>query len=404
MHVLFVHHNFPAQFGHVASYLVRTQGYRCTFASEQPGQGIGGIERVRFQSVGAVTEHTDYCVRTFEAQVRRSRGLFSALQARPDLRPDLIVGHSGFVSTLFLRELYDCPIINYFEFFYRTWDSDLDFRRDLPSCETIDLLRARTRNAILLLDLNNCDAGYAPTHWQREQFPGEYQAKLRVIFDGIDTNLWRPQENPPRRVGGWRIPPDQRIVTYVSRGLEAMRGFDIFMKFAKRLGQRRSDVVFLVVGEDRTAYGGDLRFTQGKSFKQWVLEQDDYDLSRILFVGRVPPPELADLFSLTDLHVYLTAPFVLSWSLMDALACGAVVLASDTPPVREMIRHETNGLLTDFFDVDAMVEAADRVLDDPQAFRHLGRAGTAMIQEHYTLDACALKMLALYQEVALRKP
>jgi glycosyltransferase involved in cell wall biosynthesis len=224
-----------------------------------------------------------------------------------------------------------------------------------------------------------------------------------VIFDGIDTDLWRPKKSVPRRVGGWTIPTDQRIVTYVSRGLEAMRGFEIFMKFAKRLGQRRRDVVFLVVGEDRTAYGGDLRFTQGKSFKQWVLDQDVYNLSRILFVGRLPPPELADVFSLTDLHVYLTAPFVLSWSLMDALACGAVVLASDTPPVREMIRHEENGLLTDFFDVDAMVETADRVLDDPPAFRRLGQAGTAMIQEHYTLDACAMKMLALYQETALRK-
>jgi glycosyltransferase involved in cell wall biosynthesis len=183
--------------------------------------------------------------------------------------------------------------------------------------------------------------------------------------------------------------------------MEAIRGFDIFMKFAKRLGERRSDVLFLVVGEDRTAYGGESRFTEGKSFKQWVLEQDDYDLSRILFTGRLPAPELADVFSLTDLHVYLTAPFVLSWSLMDALACGAVVLASDTPPVREMIRHDENGLLVDFFDVDAMVAAAERVLDDPSSFRPLGEAGTKMIREHYSLDVCALKTLAFYQEVVL---
>jgi glycosyltransferase involved in cell wall biosynthesis len=324
------------------------------------------------------------------------------LRAQPQIQPDLIVGHSGFVSTLYLRELYDCPIINYFEYYYRTKSSDFDFRRDLPPGDPVDRLRARTRNAMILLDLDNCTAGYSPTYWQRDQLPREFGAKVQVIFDGIDTSLWRPRPQPSRRVGGWTIPADRRVVTYVSRGLEAMRGFDIFMRFAKQLGRRRSDVLFLVVGEDRTAYGGDARFTGGKTFKQWVLDQDDYDLSRILFVGRLPPSELAEVFSLTDLHVYLTAPFVLSWSLMNALACGATVLASDTPPVREMIRHEENGLLVDFFDVDGMVEAALRVLDDPPAFRSLGEAGVAMIHDRYRLEVCVPEMLALYQDVVLR--
>lgn len=401
MHVLFVHHNFPAQFGHVAAHLVKTQGYRCTFASEQPGDSVAGIERVQFHALGVVTEQSDYCTRTFESQVRRSRGLFETLRSRPDLQPDLIVAHSGFVSPLFLRELYDCPVISYFEYFYRTKNSDLDFRSDLPRCEPVDLLRARTRNAMVLLDLENCDAGYSPTRWQRDQLPHEFHPKVRVIFDGIDTSLWWRRPQPSRRIGGWTIAADQRVVTYVSRGMEAIRGFDIFMRFAKQLGQLRNDVVFLVVGEDRVAYGGDSRFTGGKTFKQWTLEQDEYDLSRILFVGRLPPAELADVLSLSDLHVYLTTPFVLSWSLMNALACGAVVLGSDTPPVREMIRHEENGLLCDFFDVDGLVEQALRVLDDPPAFRPLGDAGAAMIQQRYRVEDCVPQMLALYHEVAL---
>lgn len=209
-----------------------------------------------------------------------------------------------------------------------------------------------------------------------------------MIFDGVDTSVWRRRSNVARRVGGWTIGEDQRIVTYVSRGLEAIRGFDIFMKFAKRLAGLRHDTIFLVVGEDRVAYGGDLRFSEGKSFKQWVLEQDEYDLSRILFLGRLVAGELAELLSLTDLHVYLTAPFVLSWSLFDALACGAVVLASDTPPVREIIRHDENGLLVDFFDVDQMVETARQVLDRPADFRRLGRAGADLIRTQYNLDVC----------------
>jgi glycosyltransferase involved in cell wall biosynthesis len=160
----------------------------------------------------------------------------------------------------------------------------------------------------------------------------------------------------------------------------------------------------VVVGEDRIVYGGDATFTGGKSFKQWVLAHDEYDLSRILFVGRLTPQELAQLFSLTDLHIYLTVPFVLSWSLMNALACGAAVLASDTPPVREMIAHQQNGILSDFFDVDALVQWVQEVLKDPADFRRrLGTAGTRMIVDRYSLDRCLPQMFELYRKAASRQ-
>lgn len=399
MHILFVHQNFPAQFGHIAQYLIQRHGFRCTFVSEKPGGQVAGIERIQYQARGGATAATHYCSRTFENQIWQSHALFEALKDRPDLRPDLIVGHSGFVSTLYLRELYDCPIVNYFEYFYRAKDSDIDFRHDLPGCPQIDTLRARTRNAMLLLDLDNCDGGYSPTEWQRSQLPAEYQAKLTTIFDGIDTSVWQRATDRLTTLGNVHLPPDTRIVTYVSRGMESMRGFDIFMRFAKRLCAARPDVLILVVGEDRIAYGGDQRFTGGKTFKQWVLEQDRYDLSRILFVGRLAPVQLAQLLSRTDLHVYLTVPFVLSWSLMNALACGAVVLGSDTGPVREMIRPGETGLLVDFFDVDSMVRQALEVLDDPAAYRPLGQAGQQLIRQRYSLDRCLPQMLELYDRV-----
>jgi len=399
MHVLFVHQNFPAQFGHIARHLTEKHGFRCTFVSEKPSGFSGGIEKIQYQARGGATAQTHFCSRTFENQVWHSHAVFEALRQRPDIQPDLIVAHSGFASALYLRELYNKPIINYFEFFYYTRDSDMDFRSDLPSCSTIDNLRARTRNAMMLLDLHNCDAGYSPTNWQRQQLPQPFQYKLSTIFDGIDLNLWQRHARPVRRVAGWDLPAEMRIVTYVSRGMESMRGFDIFMRFAKRLCERRRDVLCIVVGEDRIAYGGDSRFTGQKTFKQWVLDQDQYDLSRILFTGRIPTPDLAQLLSLTDLHVYLTVPFVLSWSLMNALACGAVVLASATAPVREMIEHEKNGLLVDFFDIDAMVDWACRVLDDPASFRQLGDAGIEMIRTRYSLELCLDQMLKLYEWV-----
>jgi glycosyltransferase involved in cell wall biosynthesis len=253
---------------------------------------------------------------------------------------------------------------------------------------------------MILSDLENCDRGYSPTRWQRSLFPAAHRHKIDVAFDGIDTSVWRPLPKAPRRVGGVSVPDGVKVVTYATRGMESMRGFDVFMRTAKRLCDRRRDVVFLVVGQDRVCYGGDAAVTGGRSFKEWVLARDDYDRSRFAFLGLLPPAELARLFALSDLHVYLTVPFVLSWSLLNALACGATVLASDTAPVREVIRHGQTGLLTDFFDADAMADAAGRVLDAPDDHRHLGPAGVELIRREYSLDVCLPRLARLFADTA----
>jgi glycosyltransferase involved in cell wall biosynthesis len=397
MHVLFIHQNFPAQFGHIAMYLVQKKGFRCTFVSAAPACPINGIERIQYRLRGGAIEQNHVCSRTFENAMWHSHAVYEALAQQPNIRPDLIVAHSGFLSTVFLRELYDCPIVNYFEYYYLTRGSDMDFRPDFPY-PAINRLRARARNANLLLDLEECDAGYSPTRWQRGLFPARYQPKIRVAFDGIDTSVWRPLPNRPERVGNWAVAEGTRVVTYVSRGMESIRGFDIFMKIAKLICARRRDVVFFVVGEDRICYGGDAEFTGSPSFKRWVLARDEYDLSRFVFTGHLPTTTLVDLFARSDLHIYLTVPFVLSWSLMDALACGTTVLASNTAPVTEMVRHGQNGLLGDFFDVEGLADAACQVLDDPGAYRALGQAGAQMIRERYSLDVCLPRMLDLYED------
>jgi glycosyltransferase involved in cell wall biosynthesis len=179
-----------------------------------------------------------------------------------------------------------------------------------------------------------------------------------------------------------------------------MRGFEIFMTMAKRLYQRCPEVFFVVVGNDRIAYGGDEKVIGQKSFKEWVLSQDQYDLSYFQFLGWVPPCELAKLFCLTDLHVYLTVPFVLSWSLLNALACGATVLASNTAPVQEVVQHGQNGLLVDFHDVEGLAQTAVKVLADPAQYRPLGQAGVEMVRQRYSLDVCLPQMLQLYRETA----
>jgi glycosyltransferase involved in cell wall biosynthesis len=259
--------------------------------------------------------------------------------------------------------------------------------------------------------MQNCDSAYTPTEFQKLRFPVEYQSKLQTIFDGVDRSVYHDyggmlrQPDTARTVAGITIQAGTRLVTYVSRGFESMRGFDIFMRTAQRIEQEYPDVLFLVVGADRVAYGGDLSHIHpATSFKQWVLARHGMDLTKFRFVGLLPPEELGRVLAASDLHIYLTVPFVLSWSMMNAMSCGAVVLGSDTAPVREMLRDGHNGLLADFFDVDGLAEKAARVLRDPASYRALGHAAQKSITDQYSLDVTLPKMLDLYDRaIATRR-
>lgn len=416
MHVLYVHPNFPAQFGHIARRLIERHGWQVTFATAAAGGDVAGIHRLVYRTAGGARATNHFCSRTFENQIWNCDGVYQALKARPDVKPDLIVGHSGFGSTLFLRELYgDTPIINFFEYYYHPTgpDTDMNFRSDLGwPLSDAHLHRARCRNGMILLDLQNCDAGYTPTRFQFSRFPAEYHPRLRVIFDGIERSVYHGHDERlrpalparhSRQLAGVTVRASTHVVTYVSRGFESMRGFDIFMRTAKRIIEQFSDVIFFVVGSDRICYGGDdTHLGEGQTFKQWVLSRDSHDLDKIIFTGQMPPSELALLLAAADLHIYLTAPFVLSWSLMDALSCGAVVLGSATSPVKEMIVDGHNGLLADFFDVEELAKKAVEVLKDPAAFRPLGRAAESMIVEKYSLEAVLPKMAEFYEQTAGR--
>lgn len=402
MHVLFVHKNFPAQFGHIGARGVSERGWTASFVSEKPPGSAGGVSNIQYRPRGSAGDESHYLSRTFENGVWHAAGVYEALKpVSAAVKPDLIVGHSGWGSTLFLRELYpDAKVINYFEYFYRPRDSDLDFRPELPVAE-IDRLRSPARNAMILLDLEYCDAGYSPTRYQQQLMPAAYRPKLETIHDGIDTDIWSRQELPERRIGNLVLGEGERLVTYVSRGLEMMRGFDVFMRAAKRICEQRDDVRFVVVGSDRIAYGGDARLTGGKTFKQHVLAQDDYDLDRIHFVGNVAPTQLARLFSLTDLHFYLTVPFVLSWSCLNAMACAATMIGSDTDPVRELITDGETGYLVDFFDAEGFATKALEVLEDPAMHRaRVGEAAARKIRDEYSMDVQFPRMAEFYESVA----
>jgi glycosyltransferase involved in cell wall biosynthesis len=334
--------------------------------------------------------------------LEQCQAVHDAIRANASLRPDLIVAHGGRgAPTLLLREVVDCPIIVYCEYYFGDSHRDISYRIDLPPAEPASFF-PRCINAPTLTALVECDAGYSATLWQKESFPKRFHSRIAVRFDGVETDIYHPGP-APRRIGNTVIPADTRIVTFVSRGLESIRGFDIFMKVADRIAQERSDVIFVVVGGEEIHYGWDALHTGSPSFKKWVLEQQNYDLSRFMFLGRIMPEALADILRISDLHIYLTAPFVVSWSLFDAMASGCVVLAADVPNVREVIEPGRNGLVESLFDVERLTETALRVLADPAEFAPLGRTACRDIEEKYSLEACIPPLMDFLDDVANRR-
>jgi glycosyltransferase involved in cell wall biosynthesis len=407
MKVLFIHDAFPAQFGRLGLELTRRYGWDCTYLvrtlSSCPTPSQEMLSTLKIHRLPMAAEHRSADAvpwpQIYGHYLDQCQVLFDALRARPELRPDVIVAHGGRgAPTIFLRELLDCPIINYCEYYFATERRDITYRIDLPPAEPAPFF-PRCINAPTLVTLADCDAGYSATHWQKQSFPTRFHHKIAVHFDGIETEIYHPGP-AARTIGNVSVPVGTRVMTFVSRGLESIRGFDIFMQVADRISRVRSDVLFVVVGGEEIHYGWDKLHTGAPSFKQWVLERGPYDLSRFLFLGRIFPEQLAQILRISDLHFYPTAPFVLSWSLLSAMATGCVVLASDVAPVQEVITSGVNGLLEPLFDIDRFTETALSVLDDPGAFAHLGRAALETIASSYTVDVCIPPIKEFLERVA----
>lgn len=406
MHVLFIHQAFPAQFGRLALELTQRYGWQCSFVvqhlSKCPTPDRAMLERLRIIGVPRDKPSSDQSPwnEAFGNFLSLCGQVYEAVRGRPELRPDLVVSHCGLGPSLFLPDLLSCPFVHYFEYYLGTRRRDLNYRVDLPPVSLAPFY-PRCINAATLLGLQEASFGYTPTRWQRHSFPQRYRSRMEVLFDGVDTALYRPHQPTSRELsavlGGRALPAGTRLVTYVARGLESMRGFDLFLRVAGRICQRRPDVLFAVVGGDESYYGWDQQFTGKASFKQWALSQGNYDLSRLLFLGQIEPAQLAGVLARSDLHLYLTVPFVLSWSLFNALASGCVVLTSDVEPVREVIESGVNGLVEPLFDVDRMAETALRVLANPAAYRPLGQAARTMMENRYSIEV-AVPALKEYLE------
>ncbi|MBX7106026.1 MAG: glycosyltransferase, partial [Gemmataceae bacterium] len=357
MHVLFIHPNFPAQFGHLANHLATKLGWQCTCLTSIDTTHLElPFTHINYKVKPGPQPKVFYNPNDFDGMREHLNAVYTGMRSVPQIKPDLVVGHISYGTLLYLRNLYDCPFIGYYEMLPAPfWGDGLILRKEYPPPEGVRLFNA-LYHALTYLHLHCIDAGYTPTNFQLGTAPKELQYKLKVIHDGIDTDIFHPRAEPRKgrkEFRGISIDEDTRVVTYVSRGLESLRGFDIFMKAAGRIQREYPNVIFLIAGDERTNYGHELHHTGGKSFKQYVLERCDFDLSRFHFLGLIPTHELIQLYHLSDAHYYLTGPFVLSWSMLQAMSSGCLMIGSDTEPVREALTNGVNGLMADFYDADA---------------------------------------------------
>lgn len=387
MRVLFLHPNFPAQFRHLATLLSKDPKHQVVFGTKRKEGSISGVTKMLYQPSREVRAETHHYVRTLESAVLEGQAVYRVAQAlrQQGFVPDVVYAHSGWGPGLFAKDLFpQAKLCCFFEWYYHAHGTDADFDPADP-IQADDEARIRMKNTPILLDLASCDAGLCPTEWQRVQFPPDFHTKLKVLHDGIDTDYFQPVSET--RLALPEINLDltsvDELVTYVGRGMEPYRGFPQFMKAVELLQKRRPQTHVVVVGEDRVAYGK--KRTDGKTYKQAMLEELDLDLSRLHFTGRLPYDLYLKVLQASSVHVYLTRPFVLSWSMLEAMSTGCLIVGSNTQPVQEAITDGENGLLTDFFDVEAICDRIEYALENPEQLQHIRQNARQTILERYDL-------------------
>ena len=404
MRILFVHANYPAQFRHLSHHYASSAHHEVIFLSQGKEWTAPSNEKINLQRYQLGRDpQGELChpyLKRFESAVLMGQAcLREAIKLRQGgFKPDLIVGHSGFGSTLFLKEVWpEARFLGYFEWYYRTNGSDVGFgEKDPVSPDTA--CRVHTYNAPILMDLGLSDRALCPTRWQAQQFPPLLRERLDVIFDGINTKLFRPLTQAEGKTGlilsNLRVPSDVPLVTYTTRGFEPYRGWPQVAEGLSLLMKRNPQVQVLLVGSDEVAYGaarGD-----GRSWRQWALDTFEFDHNRLHWLPPLQYDDYRKVLQQSWVHVYWTIPFILSWGLMESLSSGCAVVASDTPPVREVISAGKQGLLVDFFDTEGLAARVDELLTDPNRRQSLGKkARQTILERGYDLESCLKQQLKL---------
>ncbi|MBL4906584.1 MAG: glycosyltransferase family 4 protein [Sneathiella sp.] len=402
MRVLFLHNNFPAQYRHVAAKLGEKKKNKIVFASHRAVEKIPGVLNVLYKPHREAKPDTHHYLRNSETAVINGQSMFRVCLdlKKKGFTPDLICAHSGWGPSLYVKDVFpDAKLLCYFEWYYHAFGSDADFLKD-SELGFDDAGRIRTKNMPVLMDLAHCDWGQIPTQFQASQFPDIFKSKLSVLHDGVDTDFFKPNKNASKKFGDLDLTHADEILTYATRGMEPYRGFPEFMRAAALLMKQRPNLHVVVVGQDRVAYGKKL--PEGESWRKRMLEELKPDMDRLHFTGLLPYNEYLKVMQASTVQAYLTVPFVLSWSLIESLSCGALVVASDTAPVREVIRDTENGFLTDFFDVEAFAEKIAYVLDNHKDMDSIRKAARQSVLDNYAHKKLLPRQMRLIKDIANR--
>ena len=396
MRILFIHQNFPGQFPHLAPAL-RQRGHdvqALTAASNNRAAAVP-VHKYRHES-GTFEFSTHGLAAHFAEQVARGRSAgaaAAALRDRHGYAPDIVVGHPGWGETLFLKEVWPhAKHIMYGEFFYAPHGLDVDFDREFYKPSQQRDFGVIARQASQLMALNQADAVLSPTQWQASTYPAAYADRMKVIHDGVDMSRLQITADASVQLpgSGVTLRPGDEVVTFLGRNLEPYRGYHVFMRALPDVLAARPRAHAVIVGGDGVSYGS--KAPDGKSWKQIFLDEvgASLDMSRVHFTGQIPHGTFVNLMHITRVHAYLTYPFVLSWSMLEAMAAGALIAGSNTPPVREVIKHGMNGLLVDFFDIEAWSHTLIEALANPQRFADLRAAAKQTIEANYHLRSVCL--------------
>lgn len=402
MKILFIHQNFPGQFKHLAPALsacghtIVAMTMRNTSMKEWRG-----VKLVRYAAGRGSSSEIHPWVADFETKVIRGEACFrSALQMKAEgFSPDLIIAHPAWGESMFIKEVWPKAKLGiYCEFFYRSHGADMGFDPEFSVPDPDATCRLQLKNLNNMLHFEAADAGISPTQWQADTFPEPFRSRITVIHDGIDTSVLIP--NPSIHLtlnDNLKLTRADEVITFVSRNLEPYRGFHIFMRALPEILMRCPNAKVLIVGGDGVSYGK--RPENGQTWKEIFLSEVRSDIpesewERVHFLGTIPYQRFLSVLQLSRVHIYLTYPFVLSWSLLEAMSVGCAIVASGTKPLHESIKHGEHGRLVNFFDVKGLAEEVCSLLGAPEERERLGRNARQYAQKRYDLSVCLPRQLA----------
>ena len=409
MQILFIHQNFPGQWMHLARHYAASPAHTVVALTDRSNKIPDIIRTCRYDMPAVDFSKFPEAILRFSNNYTRASAAAQAMLSlkQEGFSPDLVAGHCGWGETLLVKEIWPkTKLLIYGEFYYRSQGADVNFDPEFQDKAEGNAMHVEAYNATSTLAMASSDAVLTPTRWQRDTFPSKFHSQISVVHDGVDTDKAKP--NPAASIFLGRdqvkLTCDDEVITFISRNLEPYRGYHIFMRALPEIMRRRPKARVIIIGGDHTSYGA--RPPPGQSWKKIFLDEvvAGLDMSRIHFVGRVPHNILWDALAVSSCHVYLTYPFVLSWSLLEAMSIGCLIVGSKTAPVEELITHGVNGLLVDFFSVTALADQIVDALDRRAHYAPLRVAARQTIVQSYDLKRKSLPRLTrLFENVAARR-